>query len=148
MIYTLAGGIKATFITDWVRIFSMFCDEQSDFLSIGRATVPLDSTSPKNANQRLQVHTVIIYILMLYSLFRVYVTSEVVGSPDRMWELLKEAAHLHPVEGNAHGEYLTMRSEGGGYIGLVFIGAGFAAAVDSQLFQKAIAADPRSTSKG
>ncbi|KAK5222120.1 hypothetical protein LTR72_006377 [Exophiala xenobiotica] len=111
VIYTLAGGIKATFITDWV-------------------------------------HTVIIYLIMLYSLFRVYVTSEVVGSPDRMWELLKEAARLHPIEGNANGEYLTMRSEGGGYIGLVFIGAGFAAAVDSQLFQKAIAADPRSTSKG
>ena len=36
----------------------------------------------------------------------------------------------------------------GGYIGLVFVGAGFAAAVDSQLFQKAIAADPRSTSAG
>ncbi|KAJ9646213.1 hypothetical protein H2204_000876 [Knufia peltigerae] len=111
VIYTLAGGIKATFITDWV-------------------------------------HTVIIYLIMLYSLFRIYVTAEVIGSPDKMWELLKEAARLHPVEGNAHGEYLTMASDGGGYIGLVFIGAGFAAAVDSQLFQKAIAADPRSTSKG
>ena len=86
---------------------------------------------------------------MLYSLFRVYVTSEVIGSPDRMYELLKEAAGLHPVAGNAGGgEYLTMRSVEGGYIGLVYIGAGFAAAVDSQLFQKAIAADPRSTFKG
>ena len=85
---------------------------------------------------------------MLYSLFRVYVTSTVIGSPDKMWELLKEAAQLNPVAGNADGEYLTMKSEGGGYIGLVFIGAGFAAAVDSQLFQKAIAADPRSTSRG
>lgn len=96
----------------------------------------------------LQVHTVIIYLIMLYSLFRVYVTSEVIGSPDRMWQLLRDAAELNPVAGNANGEYLTMRSEGGGYIGLVFIGAGFAAAVDSQLFQKAIAADPRSTSMG
>lgn len=41
-----------------------------------------------------------------------------------------------------------MRSQQGGYVGLVFIGAGFAACVDSQLFQKAIASDPRSTSMG
>lgn len=37
---------------------------------------------------------------------------------------------------------------GGGYIGLIFVGTGFAAAVDSQLFQKAIASDPKSTSMG
>lgn len=41
-----------------------------------------------------------------------------------------------------------MRSQEGGYVGLVFIGAGFAACVDSQLFQKAIASDPRTTSVG
>ncbi len=105
------GGIKATFITDWV-------------------------------------HSVIIYVIMLMALFVVYGTSSIVGSSDRMWELLQEASALHPVAGNADGSYLTMDSQQGGYIGLVFIGAGFAAAVDSQLFQKAIAADPRSTSMG
>lgn len=90
----------------------------------------------------------IIYMIMLIALFVLYATSELVGSPHRVWELLREAAALHPVEGNADGQYLTMRSEQGGYIGLVFIGAGFAACVDSQLFQKAIASDPRSTSMG
>ncbi|KAL3482079.1 putative sodium/proline symporter [Aspergillus californicus] len=93
-------------------------------------------------------HTVIIYIIMLVALFSFYVTSSITGSPTRVWELLKEAATLHPVAGNANGEYLTMRSQEGGYVGLVFIGAGFAACVDSQLFQKAIAADPRTTSRG
>lgn len=87
-------------------------------------------------------------MIMLIALFVLYATSELVGSPYRVWELLREAAALHPVEGNADGQYLTMRSEQGGYIGLVFIGAGFAACVDSQLFQKAIASDPRSTSMG
>lgn len=129
VIYTLAGGIKATFITDWV-------------------------------------HTVVIYVVMLTSIFVVYTASDVIGSPGQMWELLREASVLHPVAGNAQGSYLTMKSEGmllktryrmistdfqiqeGGYIGLVFVGAGFAAAVDSQLFQKAIAASPRSTSGG
>ncbi|KAL2818225.1 putative sodium/proline symporter [Aspergillus cavernicola] len=93
-------------------------------------------------------HTVIIYIIMLLALFVFYVTSDVAGSPTKVWELLKEAAVLHPVDGNADGEYLTMRSKQGGYVGLVFIGAGFAACVDSQLFQKAIAADPRTTARG
>ncbi|KAL4962690.1 sodium:solute symporter family protein [Aspergillus stella-maris] len=111
VIYTLMGGIKATFITDWI-------------------------------------HTVIIYIIMLIALFVLYATSDIAGSPSRVWELLTQAAALHPVDGNADGQYLTMRSQEGGYVGLVFIGAGFAACVDSQLFQKAIAADPRTTSMG
>jgi Na+/proline symporter len=85
---------------------------------------------------------------MLLSLFVVYSTSKVVGSPEKMWELLREASNLHPVAGNAEGSYLTMRSQEGGFIGLVFVGAGFAAAVDSQLFQKAIAADPAGTLGG
>ncbi|KAL3420531.1 sodium symporter family protein [Phlyctema vagabunda] len=111
VIYTLCGGIKATFLTDWV-------------------------------------HTVVIFMIMMTSAFVVYTTSSVIGSSDKMWELLTEATELHPVAGNAEGSYLTMRSEQGGYIGLIFVGAGFAAAVDSQLFQKAIAADPAGTLGG
>lgn len=74
-----------------------------------------------------------IYVIMLLSVFTVYTTSDIIGSPKRMHELLSEAAALHPVPGNEGGSYLTMKSENGGYIGLIFIGAGFAAAVDSQL---------------
>lgn len=90
----------------------------------------------------------IIFIIMLISIFIVYVASDVIGSPGKMWDLLKEAASLHPVEGNAGGSYLTMNSIAGGYTGLVFFGAGFSAAVDSQLSQKAIAADPAGTLPG
>lgn len=81
---------------------------------------------------------------MLYALFVVYSTSNVVGSSDRMFDLLRQAATLHPVEGSEDGSYLTMRSSQGGYIGLIFVGA----AVDSQLFQKAIAANLASTLAG
>lgn len=90
----------------------------------------------------------VIYVIMLSTLFAVYATSSQIGSADKMFDLLRTAAQLHPVEGNAEGSYLTMRSQGGGYIGLIFFGAGFAAAVDSQLFQKAIAANPASTLGG
>ena len=85
---------------------------------------------------------------MLTSLFIVYLTSEVIGSPDTMWGLLVEAAARKPVSGNAGGSFLTMNSIQGGYTGLVFIGGGFSAAVDSQLSQKAIAADPAGTFLG
>lgn len=48
---------------------------------------------------------------MLMSIFVVYTTSDIIGSTDRMWDLLQEAGRLHPVPGNAEGTYLTMRSE-------------------------------------
>ncbi|CAH0055114.1 unnamed protein product [Clonostachys solani] len=119
-IYTLFGGIKATFLTEW-----------------GFQTKSI-----------VIVHTVIIFVIMLSSMFVMYSTSEHVGSPGRMWELLKAAAEVRPIEGNAGGEFLTMRSVQGGLIGLIFLGGGFSATVDSQLFQKAIAADPKSTVAG
>ncbi|KAF5584583.1 Na+ solute symporter [Fusarium pseudoanthophilum] len=104
----LIGGIKATFLTDWV-------------------------------------HTVVIYIIMIMSLFVVFATSNVVGSSDAMFDLLQNAQKLHPVAGNAEGSYLTMKSVEGGFFGLIILGAGFTRSVDPQLSQKAIAANPGST---
>lgn len=105
LLYTLMGGIKATFLTDWV-------------------------------------HVVIIFVVTLIFLFKVFVTSPYIGSPAKMWELLVEAGKLYPVEGNKGGSLLTFASVNGGLFGLILFGTGWAAAVDSQLFQKAIAANP------
>jgi SSS family transporter len=105
IIYTLMGGIKATFLTDWT-------------------------------------HVVIIFVIMFIFLFRAYTTSPLLGSPDKMYDLLVQAGDLYPVAGNAQGSLLTFRSINGGLFGLILFGAGWAAAVDSQLFQKAIAAEP------
>ncbi|CZR69247.1 uncharacterized protein PAC_19147 [Phialocephala subalpina] len=110
-IYTHFGGIKATFLTEWV-------------------------------------HTVIIYVIMLTSMFVMYTTFDEVASPGKMWDLLRDARFIRPVDGNADGDFLTMRSVQGGLVGLIFLGGRFSATVDSQLFQKAIAADPKSTVKG
>lgn len=107
IIYTLLGGIKATFLTDWV-------------------------------------HTVIIYVILLTFMFNTYATNETVGSPDKLWDLLVETSIRRPIEGNHEGSFLTFASQQGGLFGLVLFGAGWAAACDSQLFQKAIAADHRS----
>ncbi|KAK0186755.1 hypothetical protein F5146DRAFT_1105398 [Armillaria mellea] len=94
------------------------------------------------------VHTLIIYIILLISVVVVYGTSSLIGSPGEMYELLRKAALAHPIDGNQDGEYLTMKSLSGGLVGAVFVGSGFSAAVDSQLFQKAIAANPESTIGG
>lgn len=58
-------------------------------------------------------HTVILCIILLIFAFTAYATNTVLGSPGRVWDLLQEAAARHPVEGNAGGSYLTMRSQEG-----------------------------------
>ncbi|CAM9012197.1 unnamed protein product [Wickerhamomyces anomalus] len=110
-IYTLFGGIKATFISDYV-------------------------------------HTVIIFIILLMFIFVTYATSDKLGSPGALYDLLVIAAKEEPVAKNHEGSYLTMTSVNGGLFGLVLLGAGFAAASDSQLMQKALAADPKYVLKG
>ena len=74
IIYTMFGGIKATFLTDYV-------------------------------------HTVMLLIIILIFAFTTYATSTTLGSPGAVFDLLVNAAAKHPVEGNAGGSYLTMRSQ-------------------------------------
>ncbi|KAI8807926.1 Sodium:solute symporter family-domain-containing protein [Cladochytrium replicatum] len=110
-IYVIAGGIKATFLTDYV-------------------------------------HTAIIYIIILVFGFTVYSSSDLIGSPSKMFDLLAKAAGVHPVEGNAGGEYLTMTSTGGLIFGIINIVGNFGTVfVDQAYFQRAIAARPSSTVK-
>lgn len=77
VLYTVFGGIKATFLTDYV-------------------------------------HTVVVLIILFIFSFATYATNSVLGSPGRVWDALKAASERHPVEGNAEGSYLTMRSREGG----------------------------------
>lgn len=93
-------------------------------------------------------HTIIIYALILTGLFVVYSSSSLIGSADAMFELLKEAAIRSPVANNAGGEYLTMNSQSGILLGVIFWCAVFGTTVDVQLYQKAIAANPSATLPG
>ncbi|KAF2219449.1 urea active transporter [Elsinoe ampelina] len=77
VLYTVFGGIKATFLTDYV-------------------------------------HTVVILVILFIFSFSTYATNSILGSPGRVWDALRAAAERHPVEGNAQGSYLTMRSREGG----------------------------------
>jgi Na+/proline symporter len=76
VVYTMFGGIKATFLTDYA-------------------------------------HTVMLLIIILLFAFTTYATSDTLGSPKIVFDLLVKAAADHPVEGNSGGSYLTMRSKEG-----------------------------------
>ena len=47
------------------------------------------------------------------NLQKAYTTNSNLGSPAKVYDLLTTAAKDHPVAGNAHGSYLTMRSQEG-----------------------------------
>jgi len=77
VIYTLHGGIKATFITDYIN-------------------------------------TLVFLIIIFAFAFTTYASNSILGSPGQLWEILTNLATERPLQGNAGGSYLTMRSQGGG----------------------------------
>ena len=112
MIYTLVGGLKATFVADYM-------------------------------------HTIIIFVVILTFVAAVYVSSDITGGVEGMYQKLVAAAELRPVEGNAAGAFLTMASIGGLMFGIINIVGNFGTVfVDQAYWQRAIAAKPSSTVKG
>ncbi|GAB1192058.1 hypothetical protein APSETT444_001242 [Aspergillus pseudonomiae] len=103
VLYTLFGGIKATFITDYM-------------------------------------HTVVIIVVIFIYAFSAYASNDTLGSPGRVYDALVAAADRHPVEGNAQGSYLTMRSKEGGIFWVINLVGNFGC-VDT-LLNLAIAAHP------
>ncbi|ORY16645.1 urea active transporter [Clohesyomyces aquaticus] len=106
VLYTMFGGIKATFLTDYA-------------------------------------HTVVILVILLMFAFVTYATNDVLGSPSKVFDLLVKAAKTHPVEGNAGGSYLTMRSKEGAIFFVINIVGNFGTVFcDNGYYNKAIAASP------
>ena len=88
-------------------------------------------------------HTVVILIIIFLFAFTAYATNDVIGSPGRVYDLLLEAAKRHPVEGNAEGSYLTMRSKEGAIFFVINIVGNFGTVfLDNGYYNKAIAASP------
>ncbi|PBK83965.1 urea transporter [Armillaria gallica] len=93
-------------------------------------------------------HTTVLFAIILTFVFTVYATSDKIGSPAKMHELLTSAAMLHPVSGNAHGSYVTLRSKNGLIFGVINIIGNFATVFQDQAYwQRAIASRPASTVK-
>ncbi|KAL1304291.1 hypothetical protein AAFC00_000696 [Neodothiora populina] len=106
VLYTMFGGIKATFLTDWV-------------------------------------HTVMILIIIFVFAFTTYATNSILGSPAKVYDALKAASAAHPVEGNAQGSYLTMRSQEGAIFFVINLVGNFGTVfTDNGYWNKAIAASP------
>ncbi|EFY89097.1 urea active transporter [Metarhizium acridum CQMa 102] len=102
--YTFVGGLKATFITDYI-------------------------------------HGLALFIIIITFALTAYATSDVLGSPAAVYDLL--AAARHPVDGNRDGSYLTMRSQGGAVFFVINIVGNFGTVfLDNGYYNKAIAAHP------
>lgn len=88
-------------------------------------------------------HTVVILIIIFIFAFTAYATNEVLGSPDKVYDLLMQAAKAHPVDGNAEGSYLTMQSREGAIFFVINIVGNFGTVFcDNGYYNKAIAASP------
>ncbi|ODV80910.1 uncharacterized protein CANTADRAFT_48263 [Suhomyces tanzawaensis NRRL Y-17324] len=112
VVYTLFGGIKATFLTDYV-------------------------------------HTVVIVIIILVFAFSAFATSDRLGSPEVVWDIITKLADTKPREGNAGGSYLTMHSRSGGIFFVINLVGNFGTVfLDNGYFNKAFAADPAAAMPG
>ena len=113
IIYVLFGGLRATFLTDFV-------------------------------------HTAALFTIILIFGFTVYATSDMIGSPSKMFDLLNAAVtRTGGVVGNAGYSYTTMASSGGAVFGIINIVGNFGTVfVDQAYWQRAFAARPSATVVG
>ncbi|RYC64016.1 hypothetical protein CHU98_g2206 [Xylaria longipes] len=89
------------------------------------------------------IHTFILLIIIIIFSLTAYATSETLGSPSAVFDRLVEAALAHPVDGNAQGSYLTMRSTQGVIFFVINIVGNFGTVfLDNGYYNKAIAASP------
>ncbi|CDK26591.1 unnamed protein product [Kuraishia capsulata CBS 1993] len=133
----LGGGAVFSAITGISEYAALFLIPLgvAAYVSLGglRATFISDAT-----------HTFILLIFVIIFVFTVYVGSSKIGSPGRMWELLKEVSKTTPVDTNYHGEYLTFRSADGAVYAVRSTITGFGlVACDQAYWSRAIAGKDR-----
>lgn len=80
------------------------------------------------------VHTVILVIIIFIFAFSAYATNVSLGSPGRVYDLLVEAGITHPVDVNAKGSYLTMRSKEGAIFFVINIVGNFGSEAQSSTY--------------
>lgn len=89
------------------------------------------------------IHTFILLVIIIIFALTAYASSDVLGSPGAVYDLLVEAAAAHPVEGNRDGSYLTMQSREGAIFFVINIVGNFGTVfLDNGYYNKAIAASP------
>ncbi|KAK7701929.1 urea active transporter [Diaporthe eres] len=89
------------------------------------------------------IHTFILLVIIIIFSLTAYASSDVLGSPGAVYDLLVSAALDHPVDGNKDGSYLTMRSKEGAIFFVINIVGNFGTVfLDNGYYNKAIAASP------
>lgn len=89
------------------------------------------------------MHTFILLVIIIIFSLTAYASSDTLGSPGAVYDLLLKAADLHPVEGNKNGSYLTMQSREGAIFFVINIVGNFGTVfLDNGYYNKAIAASP------
>lgn len=93
-------------------------------------------------------HTLILMIIILYFMFNAYATSDLIGSPGDMYDLLKKAAVQRPVAGNTGGSYMTLKSNYALIFGVIQLCSGSGTVfLDQAYWQRAIASRPTTAVK-
>ncbi|OOF92547.1 hypothetical protein ASPCADRAFT_517916 [Aspergillus carbonarius ITEM 5010] len=93
-------------------------------------------------------HTVILFIAILVFGFSVSATSDLIGSPGKLYDLLQEASKNMPIDRNTDGSYLAFRSVGGLIFAVDIFVSGFSTVwLDQAYWQRAIASRPESSVK-
>ncbi|KAI7240703.1 solute symporter family transporter [Hortaea werneckii] len=88
-------------------------------------------------------HTLVLMVIILYFMFTAYTTSDLIGSPSRMYDLLQQAAVQRPVSGNKDGSYTTLKSDYGLIFGVIQLCSGSGTVfLDQAYWQRAIASRP------
>ncbi|KAI7158780.1 solute symporter family transporter [Hortaea werneckii] len=88
-------------------------------------------------------HTLVLMVIILYFMFTAYTTSDLIGSPSRMYDLLQQAAAQRPVSGNKDGSYTTLKSNYGLIFGVIQLCSGSGTVfLDQAYWQRAIASRP------
>ena len=124
--YVIAGGLRATFICDFIHTVILFVGPYIFMFSSEHFAHRMISTEHSAA----------------------FATSDALGSPVRIHDLLTAAARTDPVPGSQDGSYMTLKSDSG----LVYVGITITAGIagvfcDQGYWQRAIASRPETTTK-
>ncbi|KAI9729869.1 MAG: urea active transporter [Cirrosporium novae-zelandiae] len=91
-------------------------------------------------------HTVILFISIFVFGFCMYATSDIVGSPGKLYDMLVEASEKMPIAGNYQGSYLTFKSVNGLIFAIDLLVSGFTTVwLDQAYWQRAIASRPETS---
>ncbi|KAF9017720.1 urea transporter [Hymenopellis radicata] len=137
----LGGGTVVSTLTGMDAYAALFLIPVG--VSIYVATGGLRATFISDAT-----HTFFLIGILLCFSFTVFASSDIIGSPRKLAELLALAAESNPVEGNYQGSYLTFRSRPGAIFAVQSIITGFGLVTcDQGYWSRAIASNPSTTAK-